>query len=116
MENSIRKALGYTDDQVITILIALKDDIRWMKKNRPQLMEEIIAYLGITDEELATARHKRIITKHMAEEHASLVVSGRIRPIAVLIDSAKRSGPSEQEQREAMETIKERVSAYISKH
>ena len=109
-ETTLREVLGYTEEEVMVFLIVLKDDINWMKKNRPILLADILAYTGIHEDEILEAKHRRFNQYLVREVYAPLTNSDRLRPIQLILNTAARSGPSEAEQKETMARIIEQVN------
>ncbi len=109
---TLREKYGFTDDEVIALLVLEREGLSELKKKRRVLYDGLIILLGINDEDFDKAKGLRW-SKRMAQTINSM---GEEKDLVFGIhDIVKRSGPAKEEQEYFLKKVKEAVEGNLLK-
>ena len=103
---TVREKYGFTDEEVIALLVLERDDLSELKKKRRVLYDGLLFLLGIKDEDFEKAKGIRW-SKRLSQTIESM---GEEKDrIFGINDIVRRSGPAIAEQEYYLEKVKEAI-------
>ena len=109
---TLREKYGFTDEEVIALLVLEREGLSELKKKRRVLYDGLISLLGINDEDFEKAKGIRW-SKRIAQTINSM--GGEKDRVFGIYDIVKRSGPSKEDQEYFLEKVKEAVDGNFLK-